>query len=423
MENNAEANLISKETPVKKKKKSNLFNLFIILTITICYSIISLWGDFNSVIAALKSPSANYNYFIVLFLILTLYFLVDGLILFIFARLYTASYKYHRGLATSLIGQFYASITPSSSGRQFSQVVTFKKQGVTVSSAASVMVMYYIIYQIVLILFGVFSMIYNFESFFLNNATIGFLTFQIPIWVFAILGFGVSASIVIILFLASFSKKFHSFIINNVIGLLSKIKIVKKPEEKKKSLLVTTENFRIELRRLSSNIPVTILIMILFIVKFLLYYSITYFVALMLDPSLSGFKVYLETMTRSSFHQMVVGIIPIPGGAGISEYLFEIMFIPIYDGFSLTNVVAFVKAVQLIWRTFTFYISLLIGGFVAALYKSSMEEVIVEEGTEMSTFADVQVSTYAERKVSSDTAYATSQLSVTEIKRKMKRKK
>lgn len=406
--------------PKKKKKKNHFLNIVIILIITLGYSIYSLWGSFDDVLSALQSPTANYYFFIVLLVIILIYFFIDGLILFFFARLYTSTYRLHRGIANSFIGQFYASITPSSSGRQFAQVVTFNKQGITVSTSASIVVMYYIIYQLVLIVFGLFSMAVNFEDFFLKGATILFLGLQIPLWVFALAGFGVSATIVIVLLLASLSKKIHHFVINNLIGFLGKIKLVRNPELRKKKLMITTENFRIELKRLSSNIPATIMISVLFVIKFTLFYSISYFVALMLDPSLSGFGIYIQSLTRSSFHQMVIGIIPIPGGAGVSEYLFEMMFSPIYA--NAVNPGAFVKAVQLVWRAFTFYFSLLTGGFVAALYRSSMEEFVQKEGDKLATFSDIQLETYAERKISSDTAYATSQLSVTEIRRRLKKK-
>jgi uncharacterized protein (TIRG00374 family) len=120
---------------------------------------------YEEVLAALTSPNADYRFIALIIGFILLYFAVDGLILFIFARLYTTTYKLHRGIANAFIGQFYSNITPGASGGQFAQAVTFKKQGVDVSTGASILVMHYILYQIVLMIFGFVSIVFNFNTF------------------------------------------------------------------------------------------------------------------------------------------------------------------------------------------------------------------------------------------------------------------
>ena len=182
--------------------------------------------------------------------------------------------------------------------------------------------------------------------------------------------------------------------------------------------MLSTENFRIELRRLQSNIPASLLIMFLFVVRFFLLYSIPYFVIVMLDPSFTTQPIYLQTVVSNSFLQMVTGLFPLPGAAGFTEYFFERLFLPILGG---SDNIAFVKAVQIVWRLSTFYVGLISGGLVAAFYRSSMERTLEEE--QQQTFADLQTATLAIRTVTSDTAYTTSSLSVTEIKRKLEASK
>ena len=58
----------------------------------------------------------------------------------------------------------------------------------------------------------------------------------------------------------SYSWKFQHFVLNGVISFLAKIKLVKNPDEKRKDLLIQVTNYRIELRRLLSNIPFALLI-------------------------------------------------------------------------------------------------------------------------------------------------------------------
>ena len=136
----------------------------------------------------------------------------------------------------------------------------------------------------------------------------------------------------------------------------------------------------------------------------------------MLDPSQASFPTYIMSLTRTSILQMIIGVIPIPGGAGITEYLYEVLFLPVFGDPILT------KAIQLVWRTVTFYSGLLVGGFVAALYRSSMQDLVDETG-QVKTFSDLQMETFAERKISSDTAYETSKLSLKEIQRRLTKDK
>lgn len=407
-------------TPLKKKKKNKgrryAINLVLILLVTIGYTTYTLWGSLNEVMQAISSPTADYRYIAaVLGLILGYYFL-DGLILFFFARLYTPTYKLHRGFANAFIGQFYASITPSGSGRQFAQVATYHKQGVNYSAGASIMVMHYILYQVVLIFFGLISIFLNIDMFF-SARDLQIFNINMPLWLFALIGFLVSGGIIAFMLLVSLSTKLHVFMIEKGIDLLAKFKLIRNPEAKKTQFTITTENFRIELRRLQSNVPATVMIILMFIVKFLLLYSISYFVGVMLDPSMANFGTYMMSLTRTSFLQMIIGVIPIPGGAGVTEYLYEVLFLPVFGDPILT------KAIQLVWRTVTFYSGLLVGGFVAALYRSSMQDLVDEETGQVKTFADLQMETFAERKLSSDTAFETSRLSVKEIERRLSKDK
>lgn len=413
--------LTTKPSPTKKPKKKNkgrryAINLILILLVTIGYTTYSLWGSLNEVMQAISSPTADYAYLIVILALILGYYFLDGLILFFFARLYTTSYKLHRGFANAFIGQFYASITPSGSGRQFAQVATYHKQGVNYSAGASIMVMHYILYQVVLIFFGLLSIIINIDIF-VNAAPLSVFEMSMPLWLFALIGFLVSGGIIVFMLLVSLSKKLHTFMINKGIDFLAKIKLVRNPKESKTKFTITTENFRIELRRLQSNIPATVAIILMFIVKFLLFYSISYFVGVMLDPTQASFPTYIMSLTRTSFLQMIIGVIPIPGGAGITEYLYEVLFLPVFGDPILT------KAIQLVWRTVTFYSGLLVGGFVAALYRSSMQDLVDEETGQVKTFSDLQMETFAERKISSDTAYETSKLSLKEIQRRLTKDK
>ena len=409
----------TQELKVEKQQKRDrryLINIIVILVITFGYTTFSLWNELPAVVNVFRGTEADYRMVVIIIVLIALKFLIEGVILFIFARLYTPTYKIHRGVANAFVGQFYSDITPSSTGGQFAQVKTFAQQGVPVAIGASIMVMHFILFQIILVLFGGLSILLNLGEF-ARLAPITILKLKIPVSVFSSVGFALNLITIVGLFLLSYSSRLHNFVINKGVDILAKLKIVKRPEYRKNKLYIATENFRVELRRLSSNVPASILIMVLFFLKFIVNYSVTYFVALMLNPGLYGTISFWETITKTSFLGMITGFIPIPGAAGFAEYFYEVIFSPVFAGD-----VAFTKAVQLVWRVSTFYINLIVGGLVTAFYRSSMEEIVDETG-HVKTFEEVQSYTFAERHETSITMYATSQLSIKEIQRRLAPKK
>lgn len=408
----------------KDKKKKGIVRYVVYLSIVLIATglslTFSLWNQFDQVVECFKNSFSTVNGWVYMLIIagcVALSYLVDALIILVFCRLYTRNYKYHQAFATSLIGQFYSDVTPGSSGGQVMQAYTMKSQGIPVSSAASIMVMSFILYQTALILFDLIAFGFEFNNI-MGIPGIEFDVFDwhvnIPMVPIILVGFLLNISIILLLFLMSYSHKFHNFILHYVIGFLGKIRLLKKPDKTRENLRVQVENFKIELRRLQSNIPVVILQITLFLLMLFLRFCI---------PYLSGLAMgYQETITvsrlfdasfLSAFHQMVTGIIPLPGSAGVSELFYGYLFRNFFNGDS-----AIISSSLILWRTSTFHIVLLISGLVSAFYKSRPQESFKYANRE--TFVTLQLETYDERKKSADTMYETAQLSRKAIQEKLR---
>jgi len=415
---------INTESPIREKKKGGkrryLIYLILVIVVTGLAIFLSLKDNFDETAEALRT--SDWRYLLLIIGIVIFSYLVDGLIIFVFARLYTRRYKYHQGLATSMVGAFFSSVTPSASGGQIMQVYTMRKQGVEPSNGASIMVMSFILYQIVLVILGIVAVSFKWpllasmENF---SIELGSLSIKnIPVIVLTIIGFVINLSVIMLLFLMSYSHKFHSLIMHFGIGILSKLKIVKNPDHLRESLRIQVENFKIELRRLQSNIPVTILIMFLFAISLISKYCVPWLAGIALnayDTSVTGaisFAGFWDGVFLSSYHQMVTGLIPLPGSAGVSEYFFLIIFNGFFN--STGNTIA----AQIIWRTASFHLVVLFAGLVTAFYRSSPKEHL--EKADRQTFIDLQLQTYEERKRSADTLYETARLSRKDIQDKLK---
>ena len=405
----------------KKKKNSLLRYIIYILIVLIATGVslaISLWGDnFNAVMSAFSQ--ADVRFLVLMVGVVFFSYLIEGLSLFVFCRLYTRDYKYHQGLATSLIGPFYADVTPGASGGQPMQAYTLKSQGVQVSNAASIAVMNYIIYQSCLIIFDVVAFIFEWNTIMSIHVDINEINWHLPMWPLVVVGFALNLSVIFLLFTMSYSRKFHNFMLHYVIGFLGKIRIIKNPDSLRENLRVQVENFKIELRRLQANVPVLVLQMVFWLAILYLRNSIPYFAGFALHASGDLFQGGFDfvSMTHvsflTSFHQMVVGLIPLPGSAGVSELFYAYLFLPIfsYDG-------AMTASTQILWRSATFHIVLLVTGIVAAFYRSRGGKSTFVYANRQ-TFVTMQMETFAERKATSDTLYETRQLSRRELQKRI----
>lgn len=436
-------NQSDEENPEKKKKSKLKFLAYflIIIVLTGLALFLSLYKDFNGVKNALEH--ADWRWLLVIVGLVAFSYCIDGFAIFVFSRLYTRKYRYHQGLATSMIGAFYSGITPGASGGQIMEVYTMKKQGVEASSAASIMVMSFIVYQICLIVLGAIGLFFNanlLTQIGTFNVTIGDNVLHIPAIPFTIAGFLLNLFVILLLFLMSYSRKMHNFILHYGIGLLAKLRILKHPDETRESLRIQVENFKIELRRLCSNVPIFILMLICFSVYLMVRFSIPFFAGLALNGygyclnmdgslmlqlnSTTGAYEAIQTIGQpdatsffkaiflSSYHQMTTGLIPIPGAAGVSEYFFNTIFANYYTSQQVTT------AAQILWRVSTYHIVLLVGGLVAATYRSSPKNEIHHANRK--TFVTLQYQTFDERKVSSDTMFETSSLSRKEIQSRLR---
>ena len=433
------------DSPEKKKKGRLKFLVYflIIIILTGLALFFSLKDDIDGIANALGKT--DYRWLLVIAGLVIFSYMIDGFTIFVFSRLYTRKYKYHQGFATSIIGAFYSGITPGASGGQIMQVYTMKKQGVEPSSAASIMVMSFIVYQICLIVLGAIGLIFNGDliaSVGTFNITIGNNVVRLSPIPLTIAGFLLNISVILLLFLMSYSHKFHNFILHYVIGFLGKIRIIRKPDETRESLRIQVENFKIELRRLLSNIPIFILMLICFTLILMIRFSIPFFAGIALngygnclnpDGSLVIRQVIIDGVSQyqivqstgqadaasffkciflSSYHQMMAGLIPIPGAAGVSEYFFNTIFANYYISQPVTT------AAQIIWRVATYHFVLLLSGIVAATYRSSPKNEIHHANRR--TFVTLQYETFNERKTSADTMFETASLSRSEIQRRLR---
>lgn len=400
---------------VKKRSLSKFFiYLAIIVVLTGVALFLSLKDNYDAVAHTLKK--VNVGYLFMMFGIVLFSYVLDGLAIFLFSRLYTHKYKVHQGIATSFVGAFYTNVSPSKSAGQVMEVYTMNKQGVATSNAASIMVMTFIVYEISIVLLSAIGLFVN-KLILAGVGELSIFGWHVSSTPLILIGFLVHFLIIAGLITMSYSRGIHNLILNYGINFLAKLKIIKNPEEKRESLRIQVENFKIELRRLWSNIPIFILMVIVFSLVLMLRFSIPYITGLALDgfgyklnadgslviQAVEGGKKVIQTVGTSSFEscmqgiflssftQLLTSIIPIPGGAGISEYFFSSFFKNYY------NSEAMIVAAQIVWRFTTFTFVLVVAGLVTALYRASPKDQFHQANRK--NFVTLQYATFNDRQI------------------------
>ena len=422
-----------------KTKKSTIkyiLNISLVLIATSLAIFFAIKDDANEIFHTLAS--ARVNYLLIIVGIMVGCIAVRSFIYFCFAHLFTRKYHFHQAIAVDQIGQFYNAITPGASGGQIMQAYTYKKQGVPISGAVSILAMYSIVYQIILIVFGTVSFIVKYDfitalGYIPTSIKINEVPINLPIWPLTIVGFLLNVGVIAIVFLMGYWHGFHNFIMGPVVGFLGKLKIVKNPDKTRENLRIQVENFKIEFRRLSTNIPFLILVVVSFSAYMVLKFCIPFFVGKALGNQ-STAASFWDCIFLSNYHQMITGLIPIPGSAGVSEFVFYNLFMnendPASGFFCIFNELGnpdkdatrtLCRSALLIWRSSTFVIPILIGGFVAAFYRSSPKnEVHAGDIPNRQTFYTLQKETYVERYAEVESLVETSRLSREAIIEKMK---
>ena len=148
---------IEQGKPKNKKSAIKYFlNISLVLIATTLAIFFAIKDDAAEIWNTLKT--ADVKYLLIILGMMVGCIMVRSFILFIFAHLFTRKYHFHQAIAVDQIGQFYNAITPGASGGQIMQAYTYKKQGVQVSSAVSILAMYSIVYQVILIISIIFTL-------------------------------------------------------------------------------------------------------------------------------------------------------------------------------------------------------------------------------------------------------------------------
>ncbi|MDD4532531.1 MAG: lysylphosphatidylglycerol synthase transmembrane domain-containing protein [Bacilli bacterium] len=376
-----------KKSKISKQQIQYLISILIMLGVTILAVYYVLKDNIVETFSTLSS--ANVYYIMLMVVIIIISYIIEGSVLTIFAKSYKRKYRHYQGVLNGLIGSFFSSITPFSSGGQFVQAYTFTKQGIKAPNAASILVMLFIVSQTSIVIMGILAMSIGYSSTIVNMNDITIWGWTISPIAFSSIGFVINCLSLGFLFFMSYSKHLHHFILNTCINIGAKFHMIREPEKTRTHLAAQVATFRIELSRLLKNFWVLLLTILLEFFKFSCWHVMPYFAGLALGANMGG--KFFQCIWSNSYLQMITSFIPLPGGSGSAEAGFQILFYSIYNNSAITS------AANLLCRGITFYFTLFTGFIVFIFYKGSPKTKVTQYNNR-ETFVDLQVLYLAENK-------------------------
>ena len=335
---------------IKNVLKSTPFNIFMIFVLAGIVSYFVLKDDGDLVLAMVHQVSFWAILGLISLMVIERALLGYGLMRA--ARLTHPKYSWFSGFINAYVAGLFCGITPGASGGQIAQSYLFKKQGVGISRSIGILWLEFIVYQTTMTVVVLILILLRFSYFYNNYSQFFFIV---------ILGFLVSATIIVFLWLLAKSPKFYTWVSDKGIIIGHRLHIVKDIDEAKEKLHSRLETFDTEIKILQDNKGLIGALVTENVIRLLILYSIPIFCAFALHIKVEP-KNIINIICLSSFVAMVNAFLPMPGSAGGTEATFVLMFSTIFSSIDA-------KSIMILWRFVTYYQVLIIGGIIFAITK------------------------------------------------------
>jgi len=292
--------------------------------------------------------------------------IVHGLILYKMAHHIQPNYKFKHGLMNSLIEGFGSGITPSSTGGQFMQTYAFNKHGLKSSQGAGIVWLDFFLYSLSVVLISVVFFLGQFTEFAHSSITLVFaLGLFVNVLMLVLLG-------LMVYFPVIYRKFMHFFV-----HVLEKLRLVKQKDKLLDSWNETLDHFYEAQAAIKDNKGMLWQLFGLNILRIMIYFTTPIAIGLALNLKIEFSSLY-ELIALASFISIANTFVPLPGASGATESLFVLSFSTVIGKASAASI-------MILWRFFSFYLILILGGImffrvrhIKALKEENDEKAIVD---------------------------------------------
>lgn len=326
-----------------KKNKSLLSLLILLALIAVTFYFLFRNHELGQLIETVSK--INPFYLIAGLLLMFLFIASEGFGIEILLKSFRYKTSFLKCLKYSFLGFYYCSIFPAGGGQPV-QIYYMNKDSVELGDASLCIVLITLCYPLGMLLICLTSLVARY-SFIIQN--LGVVKYS------SLLGAVLSFLLVLFYIAATLNTDFIKKILSWIINALSKIRLVKAPENAIEKIGVQLEVYKKGALYLRAKPKILILTLLTIIVQILSRLSVAYAVYRALGLQAYG---YFDILSLQAFLAIGVEYLPIPGSVGVAE-----------AGFYTVNSLIFGKdllmSAVLLTRGISYYAYLIISGCVS----------------------------------------------------------
>ena len=331
-----------------KKRLGTLLNFLLIFGTLAVVLLVGIRGDeFSQAMEALRS--IGFRWVALCTAAYLLFTASDALSLWYFLRRQGCRVPFAYMMFVANAGLYYSNITPGASGGQPMQIYYLHKKGVPLGLASSALMVRFFSFQAMLSVIA--TVLWISHGPFIAQQVGSYM------WIL-IVGYVYNAVLVTFLMLVAFKKGIVRFFIRLFVSAGSRLHIVKDAAASTKKWEAALDTFNESIALMTRRPGEMLLQLLMGGAQLLFQMVILYFIylALGLKDASCGQVIAMDVMEYISAAYM-----PTPGASGAQEVTFTLYFGSIFpEGIRL--------AALLLWRFFTYYLSLIIGAAITVGY-------------------------------------------------------
>ena len=324
----------------KKTVKRMLINVLIfVLLLALTFWLVFKDQDLGKIWDVAKSANPWFLLLGVFFMLM--YFAMEAINIKSILKSFGEKLSFLKAYKFTMIGFFFAAMTPSATGGQPLEVYYMSKEKIPAAHSALALLVQVCGIQVATMVLGVTSILFN-----LNLLT-G------PVLWLSIIGLAVNGIALLVLLVCIFNNKLTRKLVHGFISLLSHVGF-KKIEKKRKNVDKSLGQYAEGARYMKSHKKEFALAMLRVFIQFCFYFSVPY--CIYKAFGLEGMS-FFEVFALQAILFMATSALPLPGAMGASESVFLNLF-------GLAFGAELLSSAMLLNRGITFYLFVVVTLFV-----------------------------------------------------------
>lgn len=346
---------MEENTEVKRpgKKKYVLSILFLVVLVVATCIVIFTKYSIKELFQVVKN--IDIKYIILGTLMIFIYIFFEGVAMKRIFKAMNIEVSSANNFVYSAIDYYFCAVTPSATGGQPMVAYYMAKDKISVTHSSLTLLINTALFKIVLLTLSIVAVFVCHEFVFSHPLII----------VLYFLGFVINIGLILLCFMTAFKRNWVEKAGKKLIMLLVKLHLIKNPLTTVKKFKIKMDEYEAGAKLIKQNPKQFVIALLYNFIQRIAFFSISFFVYISFFksyPEIKGFS-YFDLVAIQVLVALCVDSLPLPGGVGISEYLYIILLGTVYQ----RNGVDILGSAMILTRVFNFYVPLIVTGIIVVI--------------------------------------------------------